>query len=67
MPKFLIRILGIALFLSGMLWTLQGLGLVMWPAESFMLGEREWATYGLIAAGAGLLLIWLTRNRGQKD
>lgn len=67
MPKFLFRVFGVALFLSGMLWTLQGLGLVMWPAESFMLGEREWAGYGLIAAGAGILLLWLTRRREPGD
>lgn len=67
MPRFLMRVFGVALLLSGLLWTLQGLGLVMWPAESFMLGQREWATYGLIAAAAGALLIWLSRRRGTGE
>ncbi len=44
--------------LSGGLWALQGLGLVMWPAESFMLAERQWALYGTITFAVGLLLFW---------
>lgn len=53
-----LRVLGVALVLSGGLWALQGLGIVMWPAGSFMLGMREWALYGAVAAIIGLLLIW---------
>ena len=62
MARLLFRIFGVALFLSGALWTLQGLGLVMWPAESFMLDQREWAVYGLVAVAAAILLVWLTRK-----
>lgn len=63
MPRFLVQVLGVALFLSGGLWTLQGLGLVMWPARSFMLGQKQWAAYGLIAAAAGALLLWIAQRR----
>ncbi len=63
MARFLVQVLGIALLLSGGLWTLQGLGLVMWPAESFMLGQKEWAAYGVIAAAAGVLLFWIAQRR----
>ena len=63
MLRLLTRIVGIALVLSGLLWTLQGLGLVMWPAQSFMLDQREWATYGVVTAAAGALLVWLTRRK----
>lgn len=63
MPRFLVQVLGVALFLSGGLWTLQGLGLVMWPAESFMLGQQQWAAYGLIAAAAGVLLLWIAQRK----
>ncbi|AKM09959.1 hypothetical protein [Croceicoccus naphthovorans] len=66
MPRVLIRVFGVALFLSGLLWTLQGLGLVMWPANSFMLGEKEWAAYGVIAAAAGVLMVWVTRRRNDR-
>jgi uncharacterized protein (TIGR03382 family) len=58
------QILGVALVLSGGLWALQGLGLVMWPAESFMLAQREWALYGAITVVVGVLLFgWGTRRR----
>ncbi|MEO6042258.1 MAG: hypothetical protein ABIP41_10190 [Croceibacterium sp.] len=60
----LLTIVGVALILAGGLWTLQGLGLVMWPAESFMLAERKWALYGAITVAVGVLLIWLPRRRG---
>lgn len=67
MARFLFQVFGVALVLSGFLWALQGFGLVMWPPESFMLGQREWAGYGLVTAAAGILLIWLTRNRAKRD
>ncbi|MEE4206632.1 MAG: hypothetical protein V2I39_10075 [Erythrobacter sp.] len=53
-----VQVLGAALVFSGLLWALQGLGIVMWPAGSFMLAQREWALYGGIAAAIGALLIW---------
>lgn len=56
-------ILGVLLVLMGGLWTLQGLGLVMWPSESFMLADRQWAVNGAITLIIGLLLIWAGRNR----
>ncbi len=56
--RLLAQILGVALVLAGGLWTLQGLGLVMWPAESFMLAERQWAVYGAITLAIGAALFW---------
>ena len=56
--KLIAQILGVALVLAGGLWTLQGLGLVMWPAESFMLADRSWALYGSLTVVAGVLLFW---------
>ncbi|MCP5380513.1 MAG: hypothetical protein H6915_06560 [Novosphingobium sp.] len=63
MLRYLLQVLGIALFLSGGLWALQGLGIVMWPAESFMLAQREWALYGSLTAALGVALFWLARTR----
>ena len=56
--KLIAQILGVALVLAGGLWTLQGLGLVMWPAESFMLADRSWALYGSLTVVVGVLLFW---------
>lgn len=63
------RILGVALWVLGVLlvvfgaiWTLQGLGLLMWPAESFMLADRQWAINGGITAVVGIVLILVARR-----
>ncbi|MXO74105.1 hypothetical protein GRI40_02575 [Altererythrobacter aerius] len=50
------RSFGLALFLSGDLWVLQGLGIVMWPAGSSMLADRSLALYGAITAIVGALM-----------
>lgn len=55
--------LGIALILAGSLWALQGAGIVMWPAESFMLRERNWITYGIVTALIGVVMLALARRR----
>ena len=62
--RFVLQVLGVALVLSGGLWALQGLGIVMWPAESFMLAQSEWAIYGAITVAIGILLFWFSRRRG---
>lgn len=59
-------VLGILLVLAGGLWTLQGLGLVMWPSESFMLADRQWAVNGAITVAVGLILAWLSRRIGRR-
>lgn len=56
-------ILGIAAVLMGLLWIGQGLGYIMWPASSFMLDQRPWATRGALLAVAGIVLIILSRRR----
>ena len=65
MLKYVMQVIGVALILSGGLWTLQGLGLVMWPESSFMLAQSEWAIYGSITVAVGVILFWLAgRKRG---
>ena len=56
-------ILGFAAVLMGLLWIGQGTGLIMWPASSFMLDQRPWATRGVLLAVAGIVLIILSRRR----
>lgn len=60
--RALLLALGVMLVLAGGLWTLQGLGIVMWPAESFMLADRQWAINGAVTVLVGLVLIWLSRR-----
>lgn len=57
--------IGIAalMVISGLFWALQGLGIIMWPPESFMLAERKWTLYGLLWATGWAGLIWVLRTR----
>ena len=61
--RLLLQALGLALCLSGGLWTLQGFGIIQWPANSFMLGETQWALRGMIAFAVGGILMWLGFGR----
>jgi membrane protein implicated in regulation of membrane protease activity len=53
---------GILAVAMGALWIGQGLGLIMWPASSFMLADKQWAINGAILAAFGLLAIGLARR-----
>lgn len=53
---------GMFLLVMGTLWALQGLGVVKWPPESFMLDRRDWALYGAMTACFGAALLWLGRK-----
>ena len=61
--KTTLLIVGIAATLMGLLWIGQGTGYIMWPASSFMLDQRPWATRGAILAVVGVVLIILSRRR----
>ena len=61
--KTALLILGIIAVLMGLLWIGQGTGLIMWPASSFMLDQRPWATRGALLAVAGVVLIIFSRRR----
>jgi len=59
----LAAIVGVAMVLMGLLWVLQGLDIVRWPASSFMLGDIVWTRNGAVLAVLGLVLICLGRRR----
>jgi len=59
----ILQAIGILAVAMGLLWIGQGTGLVMWPRESFMLAERQWAMNGAILAGFGAVLVFLGRRR----
>ena len=61
--KTLLLIAGIAAVLMGLLWIGQGSGVINWPASSFMIDQRPWATRGAILAVVGVVLIILARRR----
>ena len=61
--RLVLTVLGAFLVFSGLFWSLQGAGIIMWPAESFMLAQSQWILYGLITAAVGAALIWLGRRR----
>lgn len=61
----ILLVVGTLMVLMGLLWTGQGLGLIMWPSSSFMLGQPRWALYGSITAGVGALLVWLGARDGS--
>ncbi len=60
--RFAIMALATLAVVLGLFWMAQGLGLVRWPAESFMIGTREWIVRGAMLAAAGLLMIVLARK-----
>lgn len=54
------RILGIVLALVGLLWILQGVGLV---GGSFMTGQSLWLYIGIATAAVGVIVtVWGTRR-----
>ncbi len=61
--KTVLLIVGALLILSGLLWAGQGLGLIMWPASSFMLADIKWAYIGGATAIVGLALVAVSRRR----
>lgn len=61
--RMLFNALGILMLLCGALFSLQGLGIVRWPADSFMVGVSDWAWRGALLALGGLILLWTARRR----
>ncbi|MAW89955.1 MAG: hypothetical protein CL575_02860 [Altererythrobacter sp.] len=60
--QFSLKVFGVAFMLSGGLWVLQGLDLVSWPTDSFMLRDSHWAVIGFIVFAVGFAL-FLRGNR----
>lgn len=56
----MLRAGGMFLLAMGVIWALQGAGLLNWPSRSFMLARAEWTYYGALTASIGTLLLWLS-------
>lgn len=61
--KSALLMLGIVAVLTGMLWVVQGAGLVHWPASSFMIDQRPWVLRGAILAIVGAIVVAASRGR----
>ena len=61
--KTALLIVGVFALLMGILWIGQGTGVVHWPASSFMIDQRPWATRGALLAVVGVALIIFARRR----
>jgi hypothetical protein len=53
-----LSIIGFVALAIGLLWIGQGTGAIAWPRSSFMINQLQWAGYGAMLGGIGLILIW---------
>lgn len=60
--RVLMVVVGLLAILFGLLFTLQGLGIVHWPRSSFMLDDRSWAVRGAVLVAGGVLMAWFGRR-----
>ena len=60
MLKNIIKFIAVLLVLSGLVWILQGIGIL---PGSFMSGDPQWAINGAITAAAGLALFWFASRK----
>ncbi|WP_426433970.1 hypothetical protein [Bradyrhizobium genosp. P] len=58
----LLSVLGLIALVIGLLWIGQGLGVIAWPASSFMINQIQWSEYGAALGAVGLILIWQSRR-----
>ena len=61
--KIILFIVGVLMLAMGLLWIGQGLNIIRWPADSFMLGVPQWSWRGALLAGVGALSIWFARKQ----
>ena len=57
--RIVIRIIAVMLVTLGVIWLLQGVGVL---PGSFMTGQLKWAAYGALSIAVGVaLLVWNRR------
>ena len=57
--RIVIRIIAVMLVTLGVIWMLQGVGVL---PGSFMTGQLKWAAYGALSIAVGVaLLVWNRR------
>lgn len=55
--------LAIVMMAMGGLWIGQGLGIIQWPASSFMIGQPVWSWNGSALLLVGAVMLWFARRR----
>jgi hypothetical protein len=60
--KTYLLLFGVIALASGSFFAGQGLGLIRWPASSFMINDMRWIYLGGAQATVGLVLIILSRR-----
>ena len=63
--RIVMLVVGALALLIGLLWIGQGLGLVRWPASSFMIDVTAWAVRGCVLAIGGVLMVYFGRRVGR--
>jgi len=62
--KWILSLLGVLLFLVGLVFTLQGINLL---PGSFMTGQIEYAILGIVLIAAGIaLVVFANRRRSEQ-
>lgn len=59
-----VRIIGVLLVISGVIWFLQGINVI---PGSFMTGQMSWTIYGAITALLGVALIIGAKKRRKEN
>ncbi len=67
MRRTILTFAGIIGLLFGVLWLLQGLGVVDWPAGNAMFGKKIWAWRGGALALVSLILILAMRTLPDRE
>ena len=60
--RVLMVVIGLLAILFGLLFTLQGFGIVRWPPTSFMIDDRGWSVRGAALVIGGALMAWYGRR-----
>ena len=61
-PRIVLGSIGAVISIVGLIWTLQGLGVI---PGSFMTGDQTWLYIGLVCLAAGILAM-IIAVRGQR-
>lgn len=60
--KIAFTVVGILLFLLGLLWASQGSGIFPYPATSPMINQSPWIMRGATLAIVGIAMVWVSRR-----